>query len=62
MWRDNKVEMRASTMANVIPIFVAPTPSLLHHNNVRVTYARTSNFRMEPVRSIPLYLWQCFNL
>ncbi len=47
--------MRAQTMVDVISIFVILTPCLLHHNNVGVTYARTSNFRMEPVRSIPLY-------
>ncbi len=42
-------------MANVIPIFVAPVPNMLHHNNVGVTYVGTSNFRVEPIRSIPLY-------
>jgi hypothetical protein len=47
--------MRAQTVANVVPIFVAPTPSLSHHNNIGITYARISNFRMEPVRFVPLY-------
>jgi hypothetical protein len=42
-------------MANVIPIFVAPTSSLLHHNDVRVTYPTIFNLRMEPIRSIPLH-------
>jgi hypothetical protein len=42
-------------MVDVVPIFVALTPSLLHHNNVGVTYAGTSNFRMEQVRFVPLY-------
>jgi hypothetical protein len=28
---------------------------LLHHNNVGVTYAGIFNFKMELVRSIPLY-------
>jgi len=42
-------------VANVAPIFVAPTPNLLHHNNVGVTYAKTSNFSVEPVRFVPLY-------
>jgi hypothetical protein len=42
-------------MADVIYIFVAPIPSLLHQNNIRITYARTSNFRMEPVKFVPLY-------
>ncbi len=47
--------MKAQTIANVVPIFIALVPSLLHQNNIGVTYARTSNFRMEPVRYVPLY-------
>jgi len=42
-------------MANVVPIFIAPTPSLLHHNNVGITYPRTSNLKMELLRVLPLY-------
>jgi hypothetical protein len=42
-------------VANVVPIFVAPTQSLLHNNNIGVAYTRISSFRMEPIRSIPLY-------
>jgi hypothetical protein len=42
-------------VADVVPIFVAPAPSLLHHNNVRITYAWTFNFIMELVKSIQLY-------
>ncbi len=42
-------------MANVIPIFVAPVSSLLHQKNIGVTYVGISNFRMEPVISVPLY-------
>jgi hypothetical protein len=42
-------------MADVILVFIAPTPSLLHHNNVGITYPGSSNLRMELVRSIPLY-------
>jgi hypothetical protein len=42
-------------MANVVPIFVAPTLNMLHHNNVGVTYGRNSNFKMEPIKSIPIY-------
>jgi hypothetical protein len=42
-------------MANIVPIFVALAPNMLHHNNVRITYVGASNFRMEPVKSIPLY-------
>jgi hypothetical protein len=42
-------------MANVVLIFVAHVPNLLHHNNVGVTYLGTSNFKMELVKFIPLY-------
>jgi hypothetical protein len=42
-------------MANVVPIFVAPIPTLLQQNNIGTTYAGTSNFRMELIRSMPLY-------
>jgi hypothetical protein len=49
------MEMRAQTMVDVVLIYVAPTPSLLHQNNIEVTYARTSNFKMEPIRFMPLY-------
>jgi hypothetical protein len=49
------MEMKAQIVANVIPIFVALTPSLLHHNNVGVTYPRTSNLKMEPIGFVPLY-------
>jgi hypothetical protein len=47
--------MRAQIMEDVVPISITLAPNLLHHNNVGVTYARTSNFRMELVRSVPLY-------
>jgi len=47
--------MKAQTLLNVAPIFVAPTSNMFHHNNVGITYVGTSNFRVEPVRSIPLY-------
>jgi hypothetical protein len=55
IWKENKVEMKAQTMIDVVPIFVPPIPSLLHQNNIGITYARTSNFRMELVRYVPLY-------
>ncbi len=42
-------------MANVPPISIAPTLSLLHQNNIGVTYAGPSNFGMEPIRFVPLY-------
>jgi hypothetical protein len=38
------MEMKIQIVVDIIPIFVAFAPNLLHHNNVRVTYARTSNF------------------
>ncbi len=49
------MKMKAQTMADVIHVYVAFVPSLLHHNYVGVTYQRTSNLRIEPIRSIPLY-------
>ncbi len=39
IWIKNKMEMRAQTMANVVCIFVVPIPSLLHQNNIGITYA-----------------------
>ncbi len=42
-------------MVDVVPISVAPAPNLFHHNNVGVTYVRTSNFKVEPIKSVPLY-------
>jgi len=42
-------------VADVVPIYVIHVPNPLHHNNVGVTYLGTSNFRMELVKSIPLY-------
>jgi hypothetical protein len=42
-------------MEDVVPIFVALVPNLLHHNNVGVTCAGISNFKMEPISSILLY-------
>ncbi len=47
--------MRAQTITDVIPIFVAPALSMLKHNKIGVTYAGTSNFKMQLVRSIQLY-------
>jgi len=49
------MEMRAQTMANVVPISVALVSNMLHHNNVGITYPRTSNLRMEPIKYVPLY-------
>jgi len=53
--RNNIMEMRAQTMANVVPISVALVSNMLHHNNVGITYPRTSNLRMEPIKYVPLY-------
>ncbi len=47
--------MRAQIMADVIFISIASIPSLLHENNIGVTYARPSNFKMEPVKFVSLY-------
>ncbi len=47
--------MIIQTMADVVPIFVALAPNLCHHNNVGVTYTRTSNFKVEPIRFVTLY-------
>jgi hypothetical protein len=42
-------------MVDVVPIFVTPIQSPLLQDNIGVTYARTSNFRMEQVTYVPLY-------
>jgi len=55
IWIKNRMEMRAQTVVDVIPILVAPIPSLLHQNNIGVTNAIPSNLKMELVRSMPLY-------
>jgi len=47
--------MKAQIVENVVPIFVVDVPSLLHQNNIGTTYARTSNFKMELIRFVPLY-------
>jgi len=47
--------MKTQIMAHVIHVYVTPIPSLSHHKNVRITCPRTSNLRMQPIRSIPLY-------
>jgi hypothetical protein len=49
------MEMKAQTMVDEIFTFVVPIPSLLHQNNIGVTYARISNFIMQLVRFVPLY-------
>jgi hypothetical protein len=49
------VEIRVQIVVDVVLVFGALIPSLLHPNHIGVTYARTSNFRKEPVRFMPLY-------
>jgi len=46
--------MKAQIVVDVVHIYVVSIPSLLHQNNIGVTYVRTSNFKMEP-RFVPLY-------
>jgi hypothetical protein len=48
--------MRAQTMAYVVPISIAPIQSLLHQDNIGVTYVGTSNFRIKPITFVPLYV------
>ncbi len=56
IWGDNKIKMKAQTMANLVPILVVLVQSLLHQDNIGISYARTSNFRMELVTFMPI-LW-----
>jgi hypothetical protein len=46
--------MKLQTGVDVVPISVALVQTLLQQNNIAVTYARISNFRMELVRYVPL--------
>jgi hypothetical protein len=47
--------MKAQIVVDVVLIYVAFTPNMFHHNNVGVIYVRTSNFRVELIRSVPLH-------
>jgi hypothetical protein len=49
------MQMRAQTMGDVVFNFITPILSLLHQNNIGVTYLGTSNFKMELVNSMPIY-------
>jgi len=49
------VEMKVQTMLDVILVYVAIVPSLLHQNHIEVTYSSTLNFKMEIVTFVPLY-------
>jgi hypothetical protein len=42
-------------VVDVVLVFVAFVPSLLHHNDVGITYPTIYNLIMELVRSVPLY-------
>jgi hypothetical protein len=42
-------------VANVVPVFVALVQSLLHEDNIEVTYVGTLNLKMEPIISAPLH-------
>jgi len=42
-------------MANVVPIYVAYVQSLLHQDNIGITYVGISNFKMELITYVPLY-------
>ncbi len=55
IYRNNKVKTRAQVVANVVPISIALVQILLHQDNIGITYARTSNFKMELITSVPLY-------
>jgi hypothetical protein len=46
--------MKAHTVAYVVPMFVAPIQSMLHQDNIGITYAGNSNFKMEPITSMLL--------
>jgi hypothetical protein len=58
IWKNNIIEMRIQTMADVAPISIAPTPNLFHHNNVGNMYVGIFNFIVEPIRFVQI-LWQC---
>jgi hypothetical protein len=49
------MEMRTQNCGRCSANTIAPTLNLLHHNNIGVTYARISNFKMEPIKFVPLY-------
>jgi hypothetical protein len=42
-------------MANVVSIFEVLVLNFLHQNHIGVAYVRTSKFRMEPIKYVPLY-------
>ncbi len=42
-------------MVDVVHVYFALVPSLLHQNHIGITHVGTSNFKMELVRPVPLY-------
>jgi hypothetical protein len=44
-------------MTNVVPIFIALVPSLLHQNHIGVTFGGTSNLIMERIKSCAIILY-----
>jgi len=55
IYRENKIKMRIQIAVNVIPISIAHVQSQLQQNNIGITYAKTLNSIMEPIRFMPLY-------
>ncbi len=47
--------MRTQIKVDVVPISIAHVQSLLQQINIGITYVRTSNFKMELIRFVPLY-------
>jgi hypothetical protein len=41
-------------MAYVVPMSVAPIQIMLHQDNIGITYAGNSNFKMKPITFVPL--------
>jgi hypothetical protein len=40
---------------DVVLVSIALVPKFLHQNHIGVTYVKTSNFKMELLKSMPLY-------
>ncbi len=45
--------MTAHTMVDVVLVYIAFIPNLLHQNHIKVIYVGTSNFKMEPIKFVP---------
>jgi hypothetical protein len=57
IWKNNKVKVRVQIVVDVIPIFVANVQSLLHQDNIGITYAWTLNFIMELITLCHSIMW-----